>query len=45
MRTKATARDQWDNLRPIVEYLYLDQGLKLDQVKAIIEDEYGFVAT
>ena len=44
-RRKPLAKGQWDKLRPLIEYLYLDKALNLDQVKQIVEDERGFVAT
>jgi Clr5 domain len=39
-----SSRD-WENIRPIFTRLYREEGIKLKDVKIILERDYGFVAS
>ena len=44
-RTRSLPPALWIRLRPIITKLYVDEERKLDDVRKIMKDHYGFDAT
>ena len=45
VRTRRGEGDRWEPYREIIKGLYLDEDKVLDDVRAIMDEKYGFVAT
>ena len=44
-RTKGLPQSTWEQLRPIITKLYVDEERRLDEVICIMREQYGFDAT
>ncbi|MCJ1237707.1 hypothetical protein MMC14_005694 [Varicellaria rhodocarpa] len=38
-------QEKWDAVQPIIQLLYIDQGLPLSETKKIMEQKHGFIAS
>ena len=38
-------QEKWDAVQPIIQLLYIDQGLPLSETRKIMEEKHGFVAS
>lgn len=43
-RCRPHTQDEWDQIKPIVRELYIDQDLTLREVSQRLQDEHGFYA-
>ena len=44
-RAKTIPRLTWEQFRPVIEKLYIDEERKLSDVTQIMSQKYGFLAT
>ena len=44
-RTKAIPLSTWENFRPVIEKLYVEEELRLSDVSEIMAQQHGFCAT
>jgi hypothetical protein len=44
-KSQVLAKENWNNLKPTIRELYLDQGQTLKQLAKYLEEHYGFRPT
>ena len=37
--------ERWNQMRPLLQHLYIDQGISLPEAKRILEEEHNFIAS
>jgi hypothetical protein len=43
-RATRISQDDWDKLHPIIEQLYMEEGLSVQRLAATMSEQYGFTA-
>jgi hypothetical protein len=44
-RRRQPSEDEWQDLKPVIKTLYIDESMTLRRVSEILRDDYGFFPT